>query len=126
MSMRILIADDAPQLRLLLRRVLVGHEVVEAGSGDAALAVVGAAAPDVAILDVNMPGRTGLEVCRAIRLDPRHAATYVIIITANGDPDGERRAREAGADAFLAKPLSPRRLCALVEAIRPGAAPRPA
>ena len=124
--MRILIADDAPQLRLLLRHVLVGHESVESGSGDEALAVLHAAAPDVAILDVNMPGRTGLEVCRAIRLDPRHAATYVIVITANGDPDGERRAREAGADAFLTKPFSPRRLCALIDAVASGTAPPPA
>ena len=123
--MRILIADDAPQLRLLLRHVLVGHESVEAGSRDEALAVVRAAAADVAILDVNMPGRTGLEVCRAIRLDPHRAATYVIIITASGDPDGERRAREAGADAFLTKPFSPRRLCELVDALAVGAAPRP-
>jgi two-component system phosphate regulon response regulator PhoB len=122
---RIFIADDAPQLRLLLRRALVGHEIVEAATGDEALRYLSTVCPDVAILDVNMPGLTGLEVCRAIRLDPRHAATYVIIVTANGDRDGERRAREAGAAAFLAKPFSPRRLCELVGAIRPGAAMRP-
>jgi CheY-like chemotaxis protein len=123
--MRILVADDAPSLRQLIRCVLVGHQIIEAGSGDEALHLVRTARPDVAILDVNMPGCTGLEVCREIRRDPAQAATHVIVITANGAPDAERGACDAGADAFLTKPFSPRRLCELVDALAGGTAPQP-
>ncbi|HZO28417.1 MAG TPA: response regulator [Chloroflexota bacterium] len=113
--MRVLIADDSSSLRLLIRRILDDHEVVEAGTGDAALDVLRTDPVDIAILDVNMPGANGLDVCRAIRQDPSHAATDVIVITANGATDAEQQALDAGADAFLAKPFSPRRLCELVD-----------
>ena len=115
--MRILVADDSPSLRLLIRRILDGHELVEAGSGDEAIDVLRASSVDVAVLDVTMPGRSGLEVCRAMRRDPLYQATIVIVITANGTPDDQRRAMEAGADAFLAKPFSPRRLRELVDVL---------
>jgi CheY-like chemotaxis protein len=123
--MRILVADDTPGLRLLVRRILDGHEVFEAGTGHEALQLLPTARPDVAILDVNMPGRTGLEVCRAIRQDPTQAATWVIVMTANGALDNAQRAFEAGADGFLAKPFSPRRLCELIDAVASGTASRP-
>ena len=123
--MRILVADDSPVLRLLVRRTLDGHEVFGAGTGDEALQLLATARPSVAILDLNMPGRTGLEVCRAIRRDPLQAATFVIVITANGEPDVEQRAFEAGADSFLAKPFSPRRLRELVDALASGSPPPP-
>ena len=115
--MRVLVADDAPSLHLLLRRILDGHEVVEAGTGDEALDLLRAAPVDVVVLDVNMPGRDGLGVCREIRRDPLHEGTRVIVIAAIGTPDDERRAIEAGADAFLAKPFSARRLVELVNAL---------
>ena len=123
--MRILVADDAPRLRLLVRRILDGHEVCAAATGDEALRLLPTACPDVAILDVNMPGRTGLELCREIRCDPAHAGMRVIVISANGAPDNERHAAEAGADAFLAKPFSSRRLCELVETLASGSASLP-
>jgi CheY-like chemotaxis protein len=113
--MRILVADDAPRLRQLVRCVLVGHQVVEAGDGDGAVQLVRTMRPEVAILDVNMPGRTGLEVCREIRRDPLLAATVVIVLTANGLPEAERAAFDAGADAFLTKPFSPRHLCDVID-----------
>jgi two-component system phosphate regulon response regulator PhoB len=113
--MRILVADDSPSLRVLIRRILDGHEVVEAGLSDEAVDFLGTASVGVAILDVTMPGRSGLEVCRAIRRDPLQTATVVLVITADGTPEDERRAIEAGADAFLAKPFSPRRLRELVD-----------
>ena len=92
--MRILVADDFPVLRLLVRRTLDGHEVFEAGTGDEALQLLDTARPSVAILDVNMPGGSGLDVCRAIRRDPAWAATVVIVITANGAMDAEQQALE--------------------------------
>jgi CheY-like chemotaxis protein len=113
--MRILVADDSPSLRLLVRRILDGHDIVEADSGDEAIDILRVSSVDVAVLDVTMPGRSGLEVCRTIRRDPLPAATAVIVIPADGATDDERRSIEAGADAFLAKPFSPRRLCELVD-----------
>jgi CheY-like chemotaxis protein len=121
--MRILVADDSPVLRLLVRRTLDGYAVFEAGTGDEALQLLATARPSVAILDLNMPGRSGLEVCRTIRQDPLQAATIVIVITANGAPDNEQRAFEAGADGFLAKPFSPRRLRELVDSLASGSPP---
>ncbi len=119
-TMRVLIADDSSSLRLLVRRILDGHEVVEAGSGSEALDVLRAAPVDVAILDVSMPDGNGLDVCRAIRRDPSHPATVVIVITANGAMEAEQQALDAGADAFLAKPFSPRQLAVLINATTPG------
>jgi CheY-like chemotaxis protein len=122
--MRVLIADDTSSLRLLVRRILDGHEVVEAGSGGEALDVLRASPVEVAILDVNMPDGNGLDVCRAIRRDPSHPATVVIVITANGAMEAEQQALDAGADAFLAKPFSPRRLAVLIDATTSGTSSR--
>jgi two-component system phosphate regulon response regulator PhoB len=121
--MRILVADDLPALRMLARLILTGHEVLEAGAGDEALRLVREHRPDLAILDVNMPGLTGLQVCEQIRLDPVLAGTRVIIVTANNEDDA-RRAHDAGADHFLGKPFSPQRLGALVQAYVSAAANR--
>ena len=114
--MRILVADDMPNLRMLARVTLAGHEVVEAHDGVEAIQLVRNGRPDVVILDVNMPGLTGLQVCEEIRRDPSLSATHVIVITANSQEDA-RRAFDAGADAFLGKPFSPRALGDLVSSL---------
>ncbi len=110
----ILIADDEPRIRLLLRSILSGdgHEVVEAADGEAALAAARAHRPAVAILDVQMPGPSGLEVCRSLRADPDLVGTAVVIASADA---AEAHAVAAGAAAFLAKPFSVRRLLATVD-----------
>src|SRR4051812_4051150 len=102
----ILIADDSFGLRLLVIRMLEthGHRVIEAIDGDRALELIVDEHPDLAILDVIMPGRDGFEVCRAVRTDPGVRATPIIMISANATED---EARAAGADAFLAKPFLP-------------------
>jgi two-component system phosphate regulon response regulator PhoB len=115
----ILIADDAPSVRKLLRLILEpAHLVIEAGDGDQALRQLVDHRPDVAILDVTMPARTGLDVCRQIRQDPRLAGTGVIVITANGTPTDRAAALAAGADHFLPKPFSPASIVRLVEEVR--------
>ncbi len=118
----ILIADDDARIRLLLRSILrgEGHAVVEAADGEAALAAVRAHRPAVAVLDVQMPGRSGLDVCRALRADPQLRGIGVVIVSATATRDDAER---AGADAFLPKPFSPLRPLAVVgelvgEAIR--------
>lgn len=110
---RVLIADDSAQLRLLVRRVLQhgGHEVLEAVDGEAALGVLRAERPDVAVLDVEMPGPSGLDVCRAIRGDADLAAIRLIILSANAS---SAQAAEAGADRFVAKPFLASTLLAAV------------
>jgi two-component system, OmpR family, phosphate regulon response regulator PhoB len=116
--MNILVADDVPSVRKLLRMILEpAHVVIEAGDGDQALRQLIDHRPDVAILDVSMPERTGLDVCRQLRQDPRIAMTGVIVITANGTQTDRSAAIEAGADFFLTKPFSPGAITTLVESI---------
>jgi CheY-like chemotaxis protein len=122
---KVLIADDSPSMRTLLRMTLRGgdFDVVEARDGDEAVALLATHRPTVAILDVNMPGRTGLEVCRAVRADPGLARTGVVVISANGLESDARAALAAGADQFLSKPFSPRQL---IDAVARLAIGRPA
>jgi CheY-like chemotaxis protein len=116
--MSILVADDAPGVRKLLRLILGrGYEVIEAEDGDQALRLMTEHRPDVAILDVSMPKRTGIEVCRLLRQDPDLATTGVIVITANGTPQDQTAALDAGADYFLTKPFSPGVIIGMVEAL---------
>ena len=114
----VLIADDEPRIRLLLRTSLrdAGHDVREVADGEAALRAIRERPPSVAILDVQMPGLSGLEVCRRVRADPRLAGVRLLVVSANAT---EADALTAGADVFLAKPFSPTRLLAAVDALAP-------
>lgn len=109
----VLVVDDDDMIRRLLRTVLEADEfeVVEAPDGDAALAAVEDLKPTVVVLDVMMPGLDGVEVCR--RID--HRVAKVVMLTARDDPELERAAIAAGADAFLTKPFSSVELLELVE-----------
>ena len=122
----ILIVDDDAHIRQLLGLILAGngHEVLEAADGETALSALRAHRPAVAILDVQMPGLSGLEVCRLVRADPSFAGTRVMVISANAS---EEQAAVAGAEAFLAKPFSPARLLAVLTELvaRPAALPVP-
>jgi CheY-like chemotaxis protein len=116
--MSILVADDAPSVRRLLRFILEPtHVVLEAADGDEALRQLFDHRPDIAILDVSMPARTGIDVCRQLRQDPRVATTDVIMITASGSQACRSAALAAGADHFLTKPFSPGKVASLIEAI---------
>ena len=109
----VLVVDDDDMIRRLLRTVLEADEfeVVEAPDGDAALAALEDLKPTVIVLDVMMPGLDGVEVCR--RID--HGSAKVVMLTARDDPELERAAISAGADAFLTKPFSSVELLDLVE-----------
>jgi CheY-like chemotaxis protein len=115
----VLVADDAPSVRQLLRVILAPqYQVIEASDGTEALALMLQEQPPIAILDIQMPGKTGLEVCRALRGDPRTQATGILVITANGTPDDRADALAAGADAFLTKPFSPAIIIRAVETLQ--------
>ena len=106
--MRILLVDDDPALRTLLRTTfeVADVDVEEAHSADAARRRINAARPDVIVLDVNMPGMTGLELCAELKADPATSAIPIILLT--GSTGGTNAAaKRAGADAFLRKPFSP-------------------
>ena len=123
---RVLVADDEDDIR-----ALVGVAVRRAGcllvaaeaDGEAALATARAERPDLVVLDVSMPGLTGLEVCAALREDPRTAGVRVLLLSAGASPDDIARGLSAGADAYLPKPFS---VADLVAEIRGLAAGRPA
>ena len=119
--MRILLVDDDPALRTLLRTTfeLADVDVVEAHSADAARKRIRAARPDVIVLDVNMPRTTGLELCAELKADPRTSDIPVILLT--GSSGGtSAAAKRAGADAFVRKPFSPLELLAVAERLAGG------
>jgi CheY-like chemotaxis protein len=109
---RILICDNEAPLRLLVRATLepAGYELHEAVDGDEALALSEEVRPDLIVLDMMMPGRTGLEVLAALRGTPALASTKVILLTARTQATDRAQADAAGADRFLAKPFSPAEL----------------
>jgi DNA-binding response OmpR family regulator len=111
------VADDQAGVRAILAVTLEsrGVEVVQAANGDEAWGLVQRLRPAVAVLDVMMPGRDGLDLTRAIRADPELAATRVVIVSAKGAEEDVRDGLMAGADAYLAKPFSPSALVAAVE-----------
>jgi putative two-component system response regulator len=113
---RILVADDTDSIRALYRKLLAtdGHEVIDVGDGEAALAAVQKYHPDVVLLDVTMPQLDGLEVCRRLKSDPATRLTPVVLVTGLSDLQDRIKGIEAGADEFLSKPVHPLELRARV------------
>jgi DNA-binding response OmpR family regulator len=111
-SVTVLVADDDEDILLLVTTRLRrdGFEVVQARDGDEALAAVKRTKPDVAVLDIGMPGLDGLEVLEAIREDAALRTTRVLLLTAKAQEQDVRRGYEAGADAYIKKPFSPTEL----------------
>lgn len=116
MRPKILICDDEDVLRRLVRASLASgdYELLEARDGDEAVEVAEAERPQLILLDMMMPGRTGLEVLAHLRGDPDFATTPVIMLSARTQEDDRAAANEAGATLFLPKPFSPSDLVALV------------
>ena len=108
MAQRILIAEDEESiiasLEFLMRRA--GFETSVARDGDAALTLLAEFQPHLVLLDIMLPGRSGFEVCRAIRGDPRTRGTRVLMLTARGGTRDEAKGIEAGADDYVTKPFS--------------------
>ena len=115
---RIVVADDnedsAESFAMLLS--FSGHEVCIAHDGAAALDAVRDFRPDVAFLDIGMPGLTGYEVAQAVRAEPWGRDITLIAVTGWGQPDDRARARTAGFDRHLIKPIDPAEVDRLLEA----------
>ena len=119
MSATVLVCDNEEILRGLVRASLdgAGYEIVEARDGDEAFELARRHRPDVILLDMMMPGRTGLEVLAELRADPDFAATKVVMLTARAQASDRQAAVDAGVDHFLPKPFSPLALAALVQGL---------
>jgi two-component system, OmpR family, phosphate regulon response regulator PhoB len=118
----VLIADDEPSMRLLVHATIESddYKVVEAADGDEAWALIQQYKPALVLLDIQMPGRTGLEILASIKSDPAFKATRVILLTAKALESDIEAGMTAGADFYLTKPFSPLDLLTRVEeALRP-------
>jgi DNA-binding response OmpR family regulator len=110
MSQKILIVDDEPNIRTLLRQAFEdfearGVEMLETGEGGEAWRLVQAERPDLIILDIMMPGLSGYEICERVKSDPKLSKSHVIILTAKGQAADRQRSFEVGADEFIPKPF---------------------
>ena len=105
MSARVLVVEDEPRIAHFLGKALRldGHEVVVAEDGEVGLFLALTEPIDLAVLDLTLPGRSGLEVLTALR--QQRTDVPVLMLTGRDDPAARRACRDAGASAFLAKPL---------------------
>ena len=113
----VLIADDNPQILELLEAYLepLSVRVTLAADGEATLDAVERDPPDLILLDIMMPKRSGFEVCRILKDDPRYRDIPIVVITALNEVGDWERARECGADDFLSKPVNKIELLARVQ-----------
>lgn len=116
---RLLLVDDDEQIRLLLTRMLrvTGHQVDEAGSAEEAAEILATVTPDLILLDMQLPGKSGQEFLHDIRSDPRLQLTPVVMITGAATQARRVQAIEAGVTDFLAKPFSHVELAARVRSL---------
>jgi DNA-binding response OmpR family regulator len=113
---KVLIADDEPNILISLEFLMKreGHQVLLARDGEEALALIRAERPALVLLDVMMPGRSGFEVCQAVRADEALAGTKILLLTAKGRDTDVAQGLGVGADGYMTKPFSTKELAARV------------
>jgi DNA-binding response OmpR family regulator len=118
MNSHILIVDDEPDIRHTLRVLMetAGYRVSEAGDGMEALRMAKAASPALILLDLNMPGPSGLTVLKKLKADPVFKVS-VMVLTAGTDMESALAGIAAGADAYMTKPIARDQLLAQVTAL---------
>ncbi|MFM2430288.1 MAG: hypothetical protein RLZZ511_1501 [Cyanobacteriota bacterium] len=109
---KILIVDDEVHIRILMEQTLedledAGVELLTAGDGATALAMIQEERPDLVFLDVMMPNMSGFEVCQAVKADAELKNTYIIILTAKGQEFDINQGQAVGADRYMTKPFNP-------------------
>jgi len=115
MAEKILVVDDEPQIRRVMRVILAGenYEIVEARSGEAALLRFREFLPDLVLLDLNMPGMSGLETCRALR---ETSDVPIVVLTVRHEEEEKVEVLDAGADDYVTKPFGKQELLARIRA----------
>jgi CheY-like chemotaxis protein len=113
----VLIADDEPANRMLVAAILGSEDynLIEARDGIEAWSMIQEHRPPLVLLDVRMPGRTGIDILHAIKSDPQLAAIKVILLTASAQESEIGAGLAAGADSYLTKPFSPADLLSRVD-----------
>ena len=112
----VLIADDEPSMRLLVTATIASDQiaVLEAADGDEAWALIERHRPELVLLDVQMPGQTGIELTQRIRSNASLSSTRIVILTSKAQATDVASGLAAGADLYLTKPFSPISLLAYV------------
>jgi DNA-binding response OmpR family regulator len=108
MGKRVLLIEDEPNIIEAIRFILSrdGWIVETHADGASAVAAVGKKRPDIIILDVMLPGKSGFDILRDLRADPDHAALPILMLTARGQKKDRDMAQTAGVSAFMTKPFS--------------------
>lgn len=116
MAKKVLIVDDEPNIVLSLEFLMkkAGFEVAVARDGEEALAQVAAFGPDLVLLDVMMPKKSGYEVCEILRADSSRAGMKIVMLSAKGRDTEVAKGMALGADAYVTKPFSTKDLVAQV------------
>ena len=116
---KILIADDEPDILEIISFNLQkeGYEVFTAKDGNDALIKAKLHQPDLIILDIMMPGKTGIEVCKVLRTQPQFIDTIIVFLTALSDETSEIKGLEIGADDYITKPISTKVLISKVNSL---------
>ncbi|WP_250030722.1 response regulator transcription factor [Paractinoplanes maris] len=115
----VLVADDDADIRDLVAFKLeqAGFEVIAVEDGQSALEQARSRQPTLAVLDVSMPGLSGIDVCRKLRADPSTAGILIIMLTARVQEQDVEGGFSAGADDYVTKPFSPRELVSRIQAL---------
>jgi len=118
-SHRILIVDDEPNIVISLEYLLKkeGFQIAVATDGEAALQLASSFVPDLILLDIMMPKKSGFEVCQALRADPALAAMKIIMLTAKGRETEVAKGLALGADAYVTKPFSTKELVVQIKSL---------
>ncbi len=113
----VLVVDDEPTIRVLVRAALegTGCRILEAVDGPSALDLARGGRPDLVLLDIALPGLSGLEVCRQLNDDPATASMPILLLTGLVQQAERQAAAEVGAQGFIAKPFSPAALVGQIE-----------
>jgi len=124
MTHKVLIADDEPNIVISLEFLMKreGHQVLVARDGLQALETIRNERPDLVLLDVMMPGKSGFEVCQAVRADEALAGTKILLLTAKGRDTDVAQGLGVGADGYMTKPFAIKELAAKVRQLL-GSAP---
>ncbi len=124
MTQKLLVADDEPNIVISLEYLMKreGYQVLVATDGNQALETIQREKPALVLLDVMMPGKTGFEVCQAVRADPALEGVRILMLTAKGRDTDVSKGLALGANAYMTKPFSTRDLVQKVAEMLEGAA----